>query len=121
MTKPITVIAVLILVERGMLSLDDEISKFIPEYKTIRITKNKDDGLVDLGETKTPITIRHLLTHTSGIGSSDGGKNAFLTAEDKKSALCLSKRFARLGVDFEPGSTQFYSGVAAFAVLGTII
>jgi CubicO group peptidase (beta-lactamase class C family) len=76
---------------------------------------------VRLGEAKMLITIRHLLTHTSGIGSSDSGKNAFLSAEDKKSALRLSKHFAQLGVDFEPGSTQFYSGVAAFAVLGAII
>lgn len=121
MTKPITVMAILILVERGRLSLDDEVAKFLPEYKTVRITKTEDGKLVDLGEAKTPITIRHLLTHTSGIGSNDGGKSAFLTAEDKKTALGLSKRFAQLGVDFEPGSSQFYSGVAAFAVLGAII
>jgi CubicO group peptidase (beta-lactamase class C family) len=121
MTKPITAIAILILAERGMLSLDDEISKFIPEYKTVAITKTEDSELLNLGEARMPITIRHLLTHTSGIGSSDSGKNAFLTAEDKKTALRLSKRFAQLGVDFEPGSTQFYSGVASFAALGAII
>ena len=121
MTKPITAIATLILVERGMLSLDDEISKFIPEYKSVKITKAENGKLVDFGEVKTPITIRHLLTHTSGIGSSDVEKNEFLSVEDKKSALNLSKRYAQLGVDFEPGSTEHYSGVAAFSVLGYII
>ena len=121
MTKPITVIAVLILVERGMLSLEDEIAQFIPEYKTVDITKAKNGKLVNLGKIQTPITIRHLLTHTSGIGSSDVEKNIFLSSKDKKSAWNLSKRYVELGVDFEPASTQHYSGVAAFSVLGYII
>lgn len=121
MTKPITAIATLILVERGGLSLEDEVSKFIPQYKTVKITKAEGDKLVDLGESKTPITIRHLLTHTSGIGSNDVEKNKFLSTDDKKNAWNLSMRYAQLGIDFEAASTQHYSGIAAFAVLGCII
>jgi len=121
MTKPVTAVATLILVDRGLLSLDDEVAKFIPEYKNVRITKTDGGKLLDLGVAKTAITIRHLLTHTSGIGSNDTEKESFITNEDRKTSLSYAKRFAELGVDFEPGSTQFYSAVAAFSTLGYII
>ena len=121
MTKPMSAIATLILVERGMLALEDEVSKFIPEYQNVRITKVENGELVDYGPAKTPITIRHLLTHTSGIGSLEIKKFDFLTVEDKKTASNLSRRYAQMGVDFEPTSREAYSGVAAFSVLGRIM
>ena len=120
MTKPITAIATLILVNRGLLSLDDQVSAFIPGYKNVRITKVENNKLVDLGESKNPVTIRHLLTHSSGIGS-DSDKSVFLCAEDKKTAMNLAKFYAKVGLDFEPGTSQYYSGVGSFAVLGYII
>lgn len=121
MTKPITVIAVLILVERGLLSLDDEIADYIPAYKNVHITKIAEDkSIIDLGESKTAITIRHLLTHTSGIGS-NSNKGELLTLEDKKTSLSVAKFYAKIGIDFEAGTKQAYSGVGAFAVLGYII
>ena len=121
MTKPITTVAILILISRGLLSLDDEVSKFIPEYKGVRITKVEGDEIIDLGKSKTPVTIRNLLTHSSGIGSSCSNKDKFLTIDDKKTALSLAKFYAQKGLDFEPSTAQSYSGVGAFAVLGYII
>ena len=63
MTKPVTSVAAMILVDDGKLSLDDPISKFLPEFKGPRVHK--------AGQEPAPagreITVRHLLTHTSGI------------------------------------------------------
>ena len=86
MTESITTIATLILISRGLLSLDDDISKFIPEYKGVHVTKVDGDGIIDLGKAKNIITIRNLLTHSSGIGSSCSDKARFLTKDDKKTA-----------------------------------
>ena len=69
MTKGITAVGVLLLCERGMLFLDDEISKYITEFENPDILI---DVLPDSTFTSRPasgeITIRQLLTHTSGIG-----------------------------------------------------
>lgn len=71
MTKPITSVAALILVEEGKLRLDDPVSKFIPEFAALRVLvkdAQPDQPLAQITTAaQTPITIRHLLTHTSGI------------------------------------------------------
>lgn len=120
MTKPITVIATLILIERGLLSLDDKVQDFIPQFKNISIKEVQDGNLVEVGIAKTPITIYHILTHSSGIVP-DGAKDKFITIEDKKTALDMALAMARVGLDYEPGTSQHYSGVGSFCVLGYII
>lgn len=121
MTKPITAMAVLILVERGQLSLTDKVSDYLPEYKDVHITQITDKNeWLDLGKAQNDITICHLLTHTSGIGS-DPAKSQKMTDEDKKSIANTIKFFAKAGLDFEPGTQQKYSGIAAFDVLAKII
>ncbi len=105
MSKPITATAVLMLMEEGKLSLDDPIAKYVPELAGLRTT----DG-------KTPrITLRHLLTHTSGMGEA--------TDEEAKAARALSDlvpAFASKPLAFAPGSKWKYcqSGILT---LGRII
>ena len=72
MTKPITSAAIMILLERGLFLLDDPIEKYLPEFKNMRVLNGKRDneGNATTRKSKTSITIRHLLTHTSGIGYS---------------------------------------------------
>ncbi len=121
MTKPITAVATLILVERGILSLSDSVSKHLPEFKRIHITKISDSGnLVDLGEAKNDITICNLLTHTSGIGS-DEIKPQKMTDEDKATIDNTVKFYCNIGLDFDPSTKQQYSGTGAFDVLVKII
>ena len=63
MTKPLTSVAIMILVEEGAVALDDPVSKFIPAFADVTV-------LTDDGERVTPdrpISIEHLLTHTSGL------------------------------------------------------
>lgn len=68
MSKAITSVAVMMLYEEGKFQLKDPVSKFIPEFADVKVLAPNDpsaqDGLVP---TKQPITIRHLLTHTSGL------------------------------------------------------
>ena len=66
MTKPITAVAIMTLYDQGKLTLDDEVSKYIPEFSTTQVYKNKE-GKHSTEPQKKPMTIRHLLTHTSGI------------------------------------------------------
>lgn len=121
MTKPVTAIATLILLERGQLSLSDKVSDYLPEFKDVHITQiSETNEKIDLGKAQNDITICHLLTHTSGIGS-DPAKSQKMTDEDKKSITNTIEFYAKAGLDFEPGTKQKYSGIGAFDVLAKII
>ncbi|HEX8301232.1 serine hydrolase domain-containing protein [Sphingomonas sp.] len=67
MTKPITGIAAMILIEQGKLGLDDPISKYIPAFKDMKVLIDPAKGLESRPAAR-PITVRHLLTHTAGLG-----------------------------------------------------
>ena len=71
MTKPVTAVAALILIENQELDLDDPVSKYIPEYKNLTVSKNERlsaDGSFNTEPIKAPLKVRHLLTFSSGIG-----------------------------------------------------
>ena len=70
MTKPITTVAVMMLIEAGKLSLDDPVSKYLPRFKDRPVISsfNASTGAYETTPATREITIRHLLTHTSGIG-----------------------------------------------------
>ncbi len=120
MTKPITAVAALILVDRGLLSLSEPIYTYIDSFRDIRITTLRDGILHDEGKPVTPPTVRDLLTHTSGIGC-DPDKMSLLTAKDKLSVDSYVDFHLRTGLDFEPCSRQAYSPLAAFDVMAKII
>lgn len=104
MTKPVTAVATLILVERGLISLSDPISRFIPEFEQIQ----------------HPITVKQLLTHTSGIGP-NAIKSEMVTSKDKQTIDSTIDFILRTGLDYEPDSREEYSGYAAFDVLTKVI
>ena len=70
MTKPVTSVAIMMLFDEGKLKLDDPVSKYLTGFDNLRvITKfNEKDATYETRPAKRPMTIRHLLTHTSGIG-----------------------------------------------------
>ena len=124
MTKPITAVAVLILVERGLLSLDTPIEKYIPEFARQYIGELDEDGKIKrVGEAKTTITVLHLLTHTSGIGSRPlwAIQNTTLTDFDKSSLENIVSAYSKMELAFEPATATSYSATAAFAILGRIV
>jgi len=115
MTKPITAVAILILVDKGLISLNDPISKYLPEFEDIHVITA--DG-IDLGKTKSPVTILHCLTHTSGLGSE---KNVAMTDYDRTNISNTLSSYIKAGLDFEPFTRQAYSPFAAFDALAAVV
>jgi methyl acetate hydrolase len=70
MTKPITSVAIMMLLEEEKLRLDDPVFRYLPGFEDLRVIKafNATDGSYETRPAKRPMTIRHFLTHTSGIG-----------------------------------------------------
>ena len=116
MTKAVTSVGVMQLVEQGKVGLDDEVSKFIPRLKNPQVFSKYDEhaGTYDTRAAKKAITIRQLLTHTSGIGYSwsDHGLNI---AQKKTGAINDSE----LPLVHEPGAQWTYG--ASTRVLGDVI
>jgi CubicO group peptidase (beta-lactamase class C family) len=115
MTKPITSVAIMMLVDEGKLKLDDEVAKYLPKYKDpLVITKfNEADASYETRPAKRAITIRHLLTHTSGIGY--GFASPMLTKIIEKT----KKNELDLPLLFDPGEGWAYG--ASTRVLGHVV
>ena len=121
-TKAITSTAVMMLWEEGKFRLDDPISKFIPEFKNAVIfdSFNEADSSFTVTLATQPITIRHLLTHTSGIGygmiDDDNFRKIYqkagiidaFTTEDVTIEENI-KKLAKLPLHHEPGEKFTYS------------
>ena len=75
MTKPIVSAALMMLFEEGRFLLDDPIAKWLPEYKnhTVRVDTERADRANTVTEVR-PVTVRHVLTHTSGLTLNPSGK-----------------------------------------------
>lgn len=68
MTKAVTAVATLRLVEQGALALDDPVDRWLPELADRQLLREVDGSLADTEPARDPITVRHLLTCTSGYG-----------------------------------------------------
>ena len=67
MTKPITSAAVMMLIEEGLLRLSDPVCSYIPQFKEMKVLVRKTDAGPEYEEAPRQITVRDLLTHTSGL------------------------------------------------------
>ena len=115
MTKAVTSVAIMMLADEGRLKLDDDVAKYLPKYKDpVVISKfNAADGSSETRPAKRPITIRHLLTHTSGIGYGFSSQTvATLTQKTMKTELDLP-------LLFDPGEGWAYG--ASTRVLGNVV
>lgn len=124
MTKPITAAAILICIDRGLVALEDKVSKFVPGFAKMQIGKMNDGKLEIVGDAEKEITVLHLLTHTSGLGSGDVGNYALSKMTHEKEQSCLREaveHYSRSALDFEPFSAQFYSAIFGFDVLARIV
>jgi len=120
MTKPVTALAALILIDRGLLSLSDPVSKYLPGFANVHVAPLENGGFIDKGSVRNQLTIRHLLTHTNGIGC-EPEKYLQMTDADKATLDASIRFYLRNGLDFEPDSMQQYSGCGAFDVMARII
>ncbi len=104
MTKQFTATAILLLLDEGKLSVDDDITKYLPDYPT----QGKK------------ITIEHLLTHTSGIVSYTGKPGFPQRAPQDTTVAAQIDSFKNDPLQFEPGSTWRYNN-SGYYLLGAII
>lgn len=119
MTKPMTAVGVMILVEEGRLSLNDAVSKHLPEFADIQVI-DRSGGAEKLKKPARAVTIRDLMTHTSGMsGSYPAGRNDKFVAHDQPLAQCV-RAYAQKPLEFEPGTKWSYSNMG-IATLGRLI
>jgi CubicO group peptidase (beta-lactamase class C family) len=124
MTKPITSVAVMMLVEEGKLTLDDPVSKHIPEFKGLKVYKGGTAERPEMVEPARPMTVRHLLTHTSGLvygWTNDNVSVMYRQAKvlDATTLADFIQRVAKLPLAFQPGERYEYS--ISIDVLGYLV
>jgi CubicO group peptidase (beta-lactamase class C family) len=131
MSKPITGVAILMLLEEGKVRLNDPVSKFIPEFKGMKVAVMQERPTAPA----TPpvfytipaireITVQDLLTHVSGVASGGAASGAEVAKVARKPGEKLADYIPRLGatpLDFQPGSQWSYSPGAGFDTLGRIV
>jgi len=119
MTKPITGVATMILVDRGLLSVDDAVAAYLPAFADPYVLGENGEHV----PVREPITVKHLLTHSSGVGSGAAGKTSArkLTEADRQTIDSYVDFLAGEPLSFVPGTKVEYSGTAAFTLLSAII
>ncbi len=126
MTKPVTSAAVMMLCEDGHFELDDPVARFIPELDGLKVYAGEDDSGILLVEQEHPISIRHLLTHTAGLGYpfvqpspiQEMYQKADLLQPDSNLKEMVDK-LSRLPLACQPGTDWKYS--IATDVLGYLV
>jgi CubicO group peptidase (beta-lactamase class C family) len=130
MTKPIVGVAIMMMVEEGRLRLNDPISRYIPEFRGMKVgiaQQGGGSGSAELPFYTVPaqreITVKDLLTHVSGLGSGPMGTSDIAKVARKEGEK-LADYIPRLGtttLEFQPGSRWTYSPGAGFETLGRIV
>jgi CubicO group peptidase (beta-lactamase class C family) len=117
MTKPVTSVAILKLYEQGKLGLDDPVSKYLPEFRREKMRVFANAAPLETKPAKNEITIKHLLTHTSGLGYGVSENIGPLYKAEALPIGCGSsnlrldeviRRLAKLPLGFEPGTQWNY-------------
>ena len=126
MTKPITILAAMMLYEEGCFSLDDRADRFIPELADMKVFEGMDGEKMRLVDQERPITIRHLLTHTAGLSYGFDMENPVdvmyrdMRVLDPDSDLPeFAGKIGSIPLVCQPGTKWTYSN--ATAVLGYLV
>ena len=116
MTKPVTGVALMILLEEGRWRLDDPITDYLPELADLRVFAGMDDdGDMITEDLSRPPTMRELMSHTAGLGYGLFDIHPVERAYRREAVLSadtldeLAQRVARIPLMFQPGSEWFYS------------
>lgn len=147
LTKAVVAVAAMMLVEQGKLNLDDPVSRYIPEFggpRQVRVlrpgsppapfhaafgpppstpgapSKSEGEPQYDLVPAVRPITVRMLLTHTSGMHIY-GIDNAFPEHQPTDTLASFVPKLARVPLEFQPGSRWAYSNNIGYEVVGRVI
>ena len=124
MTKPITGVAAMIMLERGAFSLDDKVSKYIPSFEHMNVAIVDEHGRIT-GQypAKNEIYIRDLLNHASGLGEGEAGNRAWKDyhIKDGDTLATMVPKFGDQLLDFEPRKNAIYSWTQAFDTIAYIV
>ena len=113
MTKPVTAVALMILWDEGKFKLDDKVSDYVPEFRNTKVYV-KDGNAIELVPQKNELTIRHLLTHTSGMtyGWDESDVDKLYKAQENngwgKTIADQTRKIANLPLCFQPGTKYHY-------------
>ena len=142
MTKPVTAVAVMQQVEQGKIGLDDPVSRWLPAFRSLRVVSDTryewHEGMnmlsllpkllffradrVKTVPAEREITVRDLLSHSSGLQQGIAGLLAFKKdASTKESLAAECEKYSHMFLDFQPGTGTGYSPLAGFDVLGQIV
>lgn len=135
MTKPVVAVSILMLAEEGKLRLTDPVGEFIPELQTLNVTVPNTEGFSPPSPAFTasapqpgrivaaqrPVTIRDLLTHTSGLMSVGASTTYPLAVGPGETLAQALPRLQSIPLDFQPGTRWAYSPQYGFDVLGRIV
>jgi CubicO group peptidase (beta-lactamase class C family) len=137
MTKPVVGVAVLMLVEDGKVRLTDPVSKFIPELQGLSAVVLNVEGRVAPAPSGSvtaalpsrvvaadrEVTVRDLLTHTSGLmsGGMSASSNNEMMPKTGETVAQVMPRLKKVPLDFQPGTRWAYSGQFGFDVLLRVV
>ena len=123
MSKPITGVAMMMLFEDGRWQLDDPITKFVPEFKGLKVMTGTDAASIQ--DLKRPPTMRQLMSHTAGFGYGLADQHPVDKLYREKGVLAASgladmiKRTAEIPLMYVPGTQWYYS--SAVDIQGYIV
>jgi CubicO group peptidase (beta-lactamase class C family) len=135
MTKPVVGVAAMMMMEDGKIRLTDPVGRFIPELQSLKVTVPNSEGVIApaviafapqpgrIVDAARPITVRDLLTHTSGLMSS--GASAAMVSQvpigPGEPLSVVIPRLRNVPLDFQPGTRWAYSPQYGFDVLARVV
>ncbi|HEV7386494.1 MAG TPA: serine hydrolase domain-containing protein [Phenylobacterium sp.] len=119
MSKPLTGVAMMILFEQGKWRLDDPVTRYVPEFKNLKVmvSADKDGKITAIEDMKRPPTMREIMSHTAGFGYGLGDKHPVDKLYREKKVLGATglhqmiERTAEIPLMYQPGTDWSYSSV----------
>src|SRR6185295_8761316 len=108
MTKPVTAMGIAMLEEEGKLSIDDPVEKHLPEFRGQQIIQKREGSTITLGKPSRPITVKDLLTHTSGLRGGSPPGFGDLYSKRNRTLAEATIAISQWPLEFEPGTKWAY-------------
>jgi CubicO group peptidase (beta-lactamase class C family) len=127
MSKPMTGVAMMILFEQGKWRLDDPVTRYVPEFKNLKVMveADKDGKIIKVEDMKRPPTMREIMSHTAGFGYGLGDRHPVDKLYREKKVLSsnglqeMIDRTATIPLMYQPGTSWSYS--SAVDIQGYIV